>query len=103
MGVREGPALTIQIELNPDEEARLRAAARRNGVEPAECARQVLTEHLPPVPGASQATLGLLRAWREEDETTDPEEIRKAEEELAEFKRAMNAPRAAAGARPLYP
>jgi hypothetical protein len=28
--------------------------------------------------------------WRAEDATTDPEELRKAEEELAEFKKAMN-------------
>jgi hypothetical protein len=44
-----------------------------------------------------------MRAWWEEDATDDPEEIRRAEEELAEFKQAMNETRAAAGARLLYP
>jgi hypothetical protein len=95
--------VTIQIELTPEEEARLRAAAARTGVEPAECARQLLREHLPLLSPGAQATRDLLRAWREEDATSDPEAIRQAEEELAEFKRAMNEPRAAAGARLLYP
>jgi len=95
--------MTLQIELTPEEEARLQAAARRNGVEPEECARRLLAEHLPVLSPGAQATLELLRAWREEDETTDPEALREAEAELAEFKEAMNAPRAAAGARLLYP
>ena len=60
-------------------------------------------EHLPPLSPGAQATLDLLRSWREADDTTDPEAIRQAEEELAEFKQAMNAPRSATGARLLYP
>jgi predicted outer membrane protein len=94
--------MTLTIDLTLEEEARLQAAARSAGIDVAECARRVLTEHLPPaVPG--QATRDLLRAWLEEDATDDPEEIRKAEEELARFKQAMNETRAAAGARLLYP
>ncbi len=94
--------MTVTIELAPEEEARLQAAARSAGIDIAECARRVLTKHLPSAtPG--QATRDLLRAWWEEDATDDPEEIRKAEEELAEFKQAMNETRAAAGARLLYP
>jgi hypothetical protein len=94
--------MTLTIELTPEEEARLQAAARKAGMEVAECARRVLTEHLPAaVPG--QATRDLLRAWWEEDATDDPEELRKAEEELAEFKQAVNETRATAGARLLYP
>jgi hypothetical protein len=49
------------------------------------------------------ATLGLLAAWRAEDATDDPEELRAAEQELAEFKKAMNENRALTGARPLFP
>jgi len=49
------------------------------------------------------ATLELLAAWRTEDATTDPEKLREANEEVAEFKRAMNANRAATGARLLFP
>ena len=93
--------MTLTIELTPEEEARLQAAARSAGMDVAECARRVLAEHLPSAaPG--QATRDLMRAWWEEDATDDPEEFRKAEEELAEFKAAMNETRAAAGARPLY-
>jgi hypothetical protein len=61
----------------------------------------------PPLPvstgSADTATLELLAAWKSEDATTDPEKLRKADEEIAEFKRAMNANRAAAGARLLFP
>lgn len=94
--------MTLMIELSPEEEARLQAAARSAGMDIAECARRVLTEHLPPA-GPGQATRDLMRTWLQEDATDDPEEIRKAEEELAEFKAAMNETRTAAGARLLYP
>jgi hypothetical protein len=36
------------------------------------------------------ATLELLAKWRAEDATDDPEELREAEQELAEFKKTMN-------------
>ena len=49
------------------------------------------------------ATLELLASWRLQDATEDPEEIRAAEQELAEFKRAMNENRASAGEPLLYP
>lgn len=48
------------------------------------------------------ATLELLATWRLQDATENPEEIRAAERELAEFKRAMNEGRAFAGERLLY-
>lgn len=94
--------MTLTIELTPEEEASLRAAAQEAGVTPDECARRLLIEQLPPpVPG--QATRALIRRWLEEDATDDPEEIRKAEEEQKAFEETMNATRAAAGARLLYP
>jgi hypothetical protein len=49
------------------------------------------------------ASIALLKAWLEEDATEDPQELRQAEAELEEFKRNMNQPRKAAGARLLYP
>lgn len=49
------------------------------------------------------ATLDLLASWRLEDATANPEEIRAAELELTEFKRAMNDSRAQAGEPVLYP
>ena len=50
-----------------------------------------------------EATLALLESWRIEDATTDPELIAAAERELAQFKTAMNEPRALACARLLFP
>jgi hypothetical protein len=36
------------------------------------------------------ATIELLAKWRVEDATDDPEEVRLAEQELAQFKQSMN-------------
>jgi hypothetical protein len=57
---------------------------------------------MPPPPQAPSgsvdtATLELLASWRQQDATTDPEQVRAAERELAEFKKAMNESRAGAG------
>jgi hypothetical protein len=57
----------------------------------------------PPMGSVDTATLELLAAWKAEDATTDPEKLRKADEEVAEFKKAMNETRAATGARLLFP
>ncbi len=94
--------MAITIDLTPDEEARLRAAAEKNGVSASECARQVLVTHLPSRE-TKDRTLELFAQWEAEDATNDPEEIRRAEEELAELKAGLDAPRAAAGARLLFP
>lgn len=50
-----------------------------------------------------RGTLQLLEAWRDQDATDKPDEVSAAEQELAEFKRAMNESRAHAGEPPLYP
>lgn len=59
----------------------------------------------PPSPPSmiDSVTLQLLRDWRLQDATDDPEEIRAAEQELAGFKKAMNANRILAGEPLLYP
>jgi hypothetical protein len=60
----------------------------------------------PPLPtrgSVDTATLELLAAWKAEDATTDREKLREADEEVAEFKKAMNENRAATGARLLFP
>lgn len=49
------------------------------------------------------ATLELLESWRFQDATSDPEELRAAEQELTEFRAAMNSARAEAGEPALYP
>ena len=41
--------MTLTISLTPEEEARLRAAAVRRGVDPSECAKQLLAQYLPPL------------------------------------------------------
>ena len=56
-------------------------------------------------PGISVAidteTLELLEAWAREDATDDPEKLRAAQDELDDFKKAMNMNRA--GARAVFP
>lgn len=58
---------------------------------------------LPPTASIDTATLELLASWKAEDATTDPEKLRESDEEIAQFKKAMNANRAATGARLLFP
>jgi len=41
--------MTLTIRLTPEEEARLQAAAQSQGVDPADWAKWLLTEHLPPL------------------------------------------------------
>jgi len=59
--------------------------------------------HLPSNALIDTVTLDLLTQWRCEDATDDPEKIRAAEQELAEFKRAMNENRTLSGEPPLFP
>ncbi len=73
--------------------------------------RQAKTEPSPPPrfkqPSTADqidwATIELLQNWRRQDATENPEEIRAAERELAEFKKAMNESRTLAGQPVLYP
>jgi hypothetical protein len=94
--------MDITIELNGDEESRLRAVADRRGMSITECARQVLVTHLPDEEPQDR-TLELFEQWAAEDATDDPEEIARRNREWEEFRDSMNATRVAAGARPLYP
>jgi hypothetical protein len=48
------------------------------------------------------ATLELLQGWRLQDATDNLEEVRAAEQDLTEFKRAMNQNRTLAGEPLLY-
>jgi len=49
------------------------------------------------------ATLELLASWQRQDATANPDELRAAEEELAEFKKAMNENRTLFGQPVVYP
>jgi hypothetical protein len=71
--------------------------------------QQTTTESSPrplgqsPTAEVDTATLELLAKWRREDATKNPEELRAAEQELSEFKRALNENRTEAGEPALYP
>jgi hypothetical protein len=54
-------------------------------------------------PSIDSATLDLLARWGREDATTDPEQIRAAERDIADFKKAMNGTRVFSGEPLLYP
>src|SRR5438445_491108 len=98
--------MTLTIELNPDEELRLAAAARHAGVDPAELARRLVVEHLPSIMGSGDEedpTLALFAQWEAEDAQMTPAEIEEARREFEEFNQSVNAERTRAGARPIYP
>ncbi len=58
----------------------------------------------PKIPLPTQSGLSaLVEQWRQEDETTDEAELQAAQAELDEFKRNLNANRAATGERLLFP
>lgn len=123
--------MSLSINLAPEYEASLRALAAHEGVDARELARRFLEEWLStaaPVNGlhgqsarhltreemherlrAAGARFGnraeattLLRQWLSEDGTNNPDAIRAAEQELEEFKLAMNENRARTGERPVY-
>ena len=105
-------AMTLTINLTPEQHSRLEAEARRRGVPPEERAEEIVRQHFAAVshetqPGTADsgdaASIALLESWLREDATDDPDAIRAAEEDLAEFKRAMNETRRDAGARILSP
>ena len=93
--------MTLQLDLAPEMERRLALEAERRGIDESTVLTRLIEEHIPQVPGA--ATLALLAKWAKEDATDDPEELRRAEEELEEFKRSLNANRAATGERLPFP
>lgn len=94
--------MTLTIDIDPELEARLKAAAQRENTDAAAFACRVLAEHIPPLePGA--ATLALFEQWDMEDETDDPEEIARRNHEWEEFKENISATRETAGARRIYP
>jgi hypothetical protein len=95
--------MSLTIELDAADEARLTAAARELGLAPAELARKVLVDHLPEPRGGrvEDPTLLLFQQWAEEAAHSTPEEIA-AENELWErFQHNVNATRRELGIRQL--
>jgi hypothetical protein len=98
--------MTLTIQLNADEEARLAAAARHEGLDPAELARRLVVEHLPSITVGGREedpTLALFAQWEAEDARMTPAEMEAARREFEEFKQNINVEWARAGARVIYP
>ena len=86
--------MTLTIDLNTELEDRLNREAERHGMEPKAYARHLIEAGLPvdtaAQRSANQATLDLLRRWNAEQATDDPAELARREQEIEEFKAAMN-------------
>ena len=94
--------MTLTIDLTPAEEARLTAAARRAGLAPAEAARKLVTEHLPPAPeGEEDPTLALFAQWDAEDRQMTPEEAAEEQRVWERFEGGVNETRQELGMRHL--
>lgn len=64
--------------------------------------RRSATPSTPPQ-SVDTATLELLSIWQQEDSTTDPAQLKAAEEELATFMKAVNEARTGSSEPPVYP
>ena len=96
--------MSLTIELNAAEQARLAAAAKQEGMAPAELARKVLTDHLPRLAEGAQdedPTLALFREWAAEDAKRTPEEAARENELWERFQANVNETRVALGMRKL--
>src|SRR5688500_10540971 len=97
------PPMTLMIELSTEEEERLRVEAARAGKAVAEYARRLLSMSVPSRSPAAVATQALLQRWQEDD-AADPSLTEEgAQSDLDELKHRLNEPRAASGARLLFP
>ena len=104
--------MSITIELKPEIQDRLCRESQQRGVDPAEIVQQLIESAFPAELtdeerrqaqiAKNQKANELLRRWREEDATDEPEEIARAEAQREEFKRNMNLNRELAGERPIY-
>jgi hypothetical protein len=98
--------MKVTIELSGAEESQLIAAARQEGIEPAELVRKLVVENLPtgtPDGKPTDPTLALFAQWEREDDQMTPDEIEAARQEFEQFKQGINAVRAQGGARLIYP
>jgi hypothetical protein len=100
----------MTITLPPELESRLRNEAQRRGCEPSSLAVKLIGDQLLPAHQPSvtqtQSLAELFAQWDAEDATDDPAEIASRNQELEEFKEAMNRNRLemeGPGARKLFP
>lgn len=85
--------MTLMIELTPEQERRLAAVARREGLEPAQLAQRLVTEHLPEA-GEEESRNGTAPLPSGVDRnhfyfTATREEFNRALDELAAMNRGL--------------
>ena len=93
--------MTLTIDLSPAEEARLEAAARQKGLEPAAIIKQLVSERLPAPRPDDDATLSLFARWSEEAKAMTAEEQEQEQRLWEQFEIGINESREAAGMRRL--
>jgi hypothetical protein len=95
----------LTIKLPPEVEKRLQGEASRQGLAAEEFVQKLIVEHLPPTNGSSSLA-ELFAEWEAEDGTDDPAEVARRNQEVEEFKEAMNRNRRemeGEGSRKLFP
>jgi hypothetical protein len=94
--------MTLTIVIPPELETRLKNEAGRLGVDEEKYVRQLIERSLSPAaPVHDQATLDLLAQWDAEDDTAEPAEIARRQQEWDEFRNSMN--QDSLSGRPVYP
>ena len=99
--------MTLQIDLTPEQEARLQDLARQEGLPAEEYVRQRLLADLngaslPEHKSAPSRTEELLSQWEAEDAKLTPEELAAEEADWEQFQANINAYRAEQGEEPVY-
>jgi hypothetical protein len=101
-------AMRCNLEMDPtihipqSLEERLKSVAAQSGLNASDYAARLIVRHLPSDEVApDQTTLNQLSNWDQEDQTDDPQEIKRRETEWEEFRRSMNAN--SLSGRPIYP
>ena len=99
----------MNYNISPQIAVQLNIAAKMRQIDPTQLLESLLADSLPAFPiepqtaPAIDAENAAAIAWLEQrmadDATDDPEEIRQADEEVAELRRNLNANRAATGER----
>ena len=90
--------MDLLVEISPEEE-RIVQSARARGINNVEKEVRNTIQQLesrvsePANTGAEDPTVALLRKWREEDATDDPEELDRRDRENAEFFASLKANR----------
>jgi hypothetical protein len=110
--------MTLTLDVSPEVKNRLQVVAAERGIAPEQYALQILEERMvAELPngadtggnlgqagaGEQDPTLALFARWKAEDATDDPEELARRQADWETFRDHVNATRAAAGARLLYP